>query len=102
MAPPFLSHADSEAAAGNLFGVSLVDFRHYLLESGGVKPIGKNGGIADDILSRNHFLQLFGLHLRFDLVADGVGLGFHFLNHGLVFVQQFNFGKQFDFREPLI
>lgn len=28
LAPPFILHANSEAAAGNLFGVSLVDFRH--------------------------------------------------------------------------
>lgn len=53
MAPPFLSHADGEAAAGNLLGVSFVDFRHYLLESGGVKPIGKNGGIADNVRKGN-------------------------------------------------
>lgn len=60
------------------------------------KQIGRPQITADSIPAI--FLQLSGIHLRFDLVADGVGLGFHFLNHSLVFIQQFNFGKQFDFR----
>ena len=45
-------YADGEAAAGNLLGVGLVDFRHYLLESGAVKAVGEDGGVADDVLSR--------------------------------------------------
>lgn len=70
MAPPFLSHADGKAAAGNLLGVSLVDFRANTLESGGVKAIGKNGGVADDVLTGNHFFQIVGFHLCLDFIAD--------------------------------
>ena len=89
--------ADSEAAAGNLLGVRLVDFRHHLLECGAVKSVGEDSSVSDDVLSSNQFLHLSGFHLCLDGVADGVGLGFEFLHHGFVFVQQFNLGKQFDF-----
>lgn len=46
--------ADGEAAAGNLLRVSLVDLGHHFLKCGAVEPLGENGGVADDVLSRKH------------------------------------------------
>ena len=84
---PLCLHADGKAAAGNLFGIGLVDFWADTLESSGIKPIGENGGVVDDVLTGNHFFQIVGFHLCLDFIADGVSLGFDFLRHGLVFVQ---------------
>ena len=90
--------ADGEAAAADLLRVSLVEVGQNLLEGGAVKAVGENGGVADDVVSGNQFFHGSGFHLSLDAVPNPVGFGFQFLHHGLVFVQQFNLGKQFDFR----
>ena len=80
---PRLLCGDGEAAAGNLLGVCLVEFRQNLLESGAVKAVGKNSGVADDVLTRNQFFHLSGLHFSLDGVADGISLGFEFFHHSV-------------------
>ena len=56
------------------------------------------GADAVGVQMGDQLLHLSGFHLSLDGVADAISFTLHFLNHGFVFVQQFNLGKQFDFR----
>ena len=89
---------DGKATTADLLGVSLVEFGQNFLEGSAVESLAQDRSPANDVLTRNQFFYLSGFHLCLDGVADGIGFPLHLLNHGFVFVQQFNLGKQFDFR----
>ena len=48
-------YADGEAAAADLFGVSLVQFWQHFFEGGRIKALAQNIGVADDVTACAEF-----------------------------------------------
>lgn len=86
------SHADGEPPTAYLLGVSLVEVRQNLFESGAVEAVGEDRSPANDVLSGDQLLHLSCFHICFDGVADSVGIILQFFDYRLVFVQQFVLG----------
>ena len=97
----FLGHF-GEAAGSGCFRVSLVDFGEGLLEGGGIKAVGDDGGIADNVGSHFHLLHATAVHLCFDSVTDGVGFCLYFFDQGFQFLEFCDLCCDFDGRHIIL